>query len=109
MPAWIRRGAPWESGVPASLSDCVGFRVDTPFGAIGLVEELRLHEGRVAELVVRAGKRGSRLLSFPASDVTQVVLEDRRVTLRASFHLAASEELSDGAGPTARPAFSADS
>ena len=78
--------------VAANLADCVGFRVDTPFGAIGLVEELRRRDGHVVEVVVRAGRHGSRLLIFPASDVTQVIPADRRVTLGAPLHLAASEE-----------------
>ncbi len=109
MAAQIRSASAVQSDVAASLPGCVGFRVDTPCGTIGLVEELRLHNGRVAELVVRAGKRGSRLLIFPASDITQVVPADRLVTLRPSFHLEASEALPDRAGPAVSAASSADS
>jgi len=72
-----------------------------------LVEELRRHNGRVAELVVRAGRQGSRLLIFPASDITEVVPANRLVTLRPSF-LEASEALSDRTGPAVSPASSAD-
>jgi hypothetical protein len=108
MAVQMRSALPNDGGV-ARLPDCLGFRVDTPFGTVGLVEELRRHNGRVAELVVRAGKEGSRLLIFPASDITQVVPATRRVTLRPSFHLVAVEVLSDTARPAATPASSADS
>jgi hypothetical protein len=96
-------GSLGESDVVAGLPDCVGFRVDTPFGTIGVVEEFRRQEGRVVELVVRAGKHGSRLLIFPASDISQVIPDDRRVTLRAPFHLAGSEALSAPARHAADP------
>jgi hypothetical protein len=102
-------GSPTESGIAERLPDCVGFRVDTALGPIGVVEELRRQESRISELVVRAGKRGSRLLIFPASDITQVLPANRRVTLRPSFHLAASEALSDRARARRKPGLSADS
>ena len=65
MPTQRGNGSLTESAVVAGFPDCVGFRVDTSLGPIGVVEELRRHEGRISELVVRAGKQGSRLLIFP--------------------------------------------
>ena len=97
-------GSSTESAVVASSPDCVGFRVDTSLGPIGVVEELRRHEGRISELVVRAGKQGSRLLIFPAADITRIVQAERRVTLRLPFHLTSSEALSAPAGHAATPA-----
>jgi hypothetical protein len=97
-------GSPTESAVVASSPDCVGFRVDTSLGPIGVVEELRRNEGRISELVVRAGKQGSRLLIFPAADITRIVHAERRVTLRLPFHLTSSEALSAPAGHAATPA-----
>jgi hypothetical protein len=102
-------GSPTESAVVASFPDCVGFRVDTSLGPIGVVEEFRRHEGRISEFAVRAGKQGSRLLIFPASDISQVIPGDRRVTLRPEFHLTSSEALSASAGHAATSASRADS
>jgi len=86
------------------LSDCVGFRVETSRGPLGVVAELRRRGDHVSELVVRAGKQGLRLLIFPASDITQVIPAERRITLRFPFHLTTSEELSGRAGRAADPA-----
>lgn len=94
-----------DSGVAANLPDYIGFRVDSPCGRVGVVEELRRHEGDASQLVVRAGKHGLRLLIFPVSDIVQVVPADRRITLRSRFHLTTSEALSGRAGQATSPAL----
>jgi hypothetical protein len=83
----------------------VGFRVETSQGLLGVVEELRWHGDRAGDLVVRAGKKGRRLLILPLEDVAEVVPGERRVILNVAFHLTTSEGLSADARPAACPAF----
>ena len=87
----------------ASLSKCLGFRVETHQGTLGVVEELRSDDDRAYDLVVRAGKQGARLLILPVDDVAEIVAGERRVILRLPFHLTNSEGLSARARPAAGP------
>jgi len=89
-----RRTAPRRVRFGARLSKCVGFRVETSQGPLGVVEELRCHGDRDCDLVVRAGRQGARLLIFPVEDIAEVVPDERRVILRLVFHLTTSEGLS---------------
>jgi hypothetical protein len=98
-----RRTAPLREPLGGCLSKCVGFRVETSQGLLGVVEELRWHEDRAGDLVVRAGKKGRRLLILPTEDVAEVVPDERRVVLALAFHLTTSEGLSAGAQPAAAP------
>jgi hypothetical protein len=99
-----RRTAPLRERLGGRLSECVGFRVETSQGLLGVVEELRWHGDRACDLVVRAGKKGRRLLILPLEDVAEVVPGERRVLLNVAFHLTSSERLSAGAQPAACPA-----
>jgi hypothetical protein len=98
-----RRTAPRRERIGGRVSDCVGFRVETSQGLLGVVEELRWHEDRACDLVVRAGKQGRRLLILPTEDVAEVVPDERRVILGLAFHLTTSEGLSAGAQQAAAP------
>ena len=93
--------APPRERLDSRLSECVGFRVETAQGLLGVVEELRWRGDRACDLVVRAGKQGRRLLILPLEDVAEVVLGERRVILGLAFHLTTSEGLSAGAQPAA--------
>src|SRR5206468_12847665 len=87
-----RRNSTTERGrLDGRLSECVGFRVETSQGLLGVVEELRWRGDRACDLVVRAGKQGRRLLILPLEDVAEVVPGERRVILGLAFHLTTSE------------------
>jgi hypothetical protein len=94
-----RRTAPLREPLGGYLSECVGFLVQTSQGLLGVVEEIRWHGDRAGDLVVRAGKKGRRLLILPLEDVAEVVPGERRVILGLAFHLTTSEGLSAGAQP----------
>ena len=100
-----RRTAPLRERLGGRLSECVGFRVETSQGLLGLVDELRWHGDLACDLVVRAGKKGRRLLILPLDDVAEIVPGERRLILDLAFHLTTSEGLSAGARPAACPAF----
>jgi hypothetical protein len=85
------------------LRECVGFRVETPAGQLGIVEALRSESGRGQELVVRAGKHGTRFLILLADDVAEVVPDEHRVVVCSEFHLLSSEGLSARARQAATP------
>lgn len=77
----FRTGAHRES----RLSGCKGFRVDSPEGEIGTVEEVRFVRaaGRPAELVVRDRAFASpRLVTIPIEDVHRIIPSEGRVVLR---------------------------
>jgi hypothetical protein len=104
MPAKKRSRSHCGSGAADGLPDWVGYRVETSHGPLRVVAELCPHGDWVSELVVRAGKQGSRLLILPASDITKVIPAERRITLRSRFHLTTSEGLSRSAGRAETPA-----
>jgi hypothetical protein len=86
----------------APLPRCIGFRVETSHGALGIVEEVRANrEG--GELVVRAGRQGTRLLILPTNAVANVLPTEHRVFLHRGFNVIGSEELSARARPAAVP------
>ena len=88
----------------ARLIRCIGFRVDSSDGVLGILEEVRdIRGGDDGELVVRAGKRGALLLVVPTRDVTSVLPTQHRVVLRSRFDVVSSEELSACARPAAVP------
>ncbi len=82
-----------------SLAQSQGFRVDSAGGRVGTVEAVRLRPGSgyPVELAVRAGRLGRRRLIVPTGEVTAVCPDERRLTLRMPFTIAASE-------PRVRPA-----
>ena len=60
-----------------------GFRVDTPSGRLGIVEEVRFRSrhDRPDELVVRGGIFGRRVVNVPVAQVEQVEPRTRRIAL----------------------------
>jgi hypothetical protein len=97
------RTEPLRERLGGHLSECVGFRVETSQGLLGVVEELRWHGDRACDLVVRAGKQGRRLLILPTEDVAEVVPGERRAILDVAFHLTTSEGLSADAQQAEAP------
>jgi hypothetical protein len=87
----------------ARLPRCIGFRVETSDGALGVVEEVRSNRDGGVDLVVRAGRHGTRLLILPTDDVVNVLRTEHRVVLRRGFKVISSEELSARARPAAVP------
>jgi hypothetical protein len=87
----------------ARLLRCIGFRVETSHGALGIVEEVRSNRDRGDDLVVRAGRRSARLLILPTNDVARVLPNEHRLVLRRGFNVISSEELSARARPAAVP------
>jgi hypothetical protein len=57
------------------IAGCEGYRVDTPGGRLGYVEDVRRDpkSGRPAALVVRAGMRGTHLLDVPVERIRDVL------------------------------------
>jgi len=74
------------------LHHCEGFRVDGVEGRIGVVEEVRDESGD-AQLAVRAGLLGRRVLLIPASEVVEIVPRAMRIWLRSPITVAATEPL----------------
>ena len=72
-----------------------GFRVDSPSGRVGFVEELRFGSSmqRPDALAVRAGLFGRVLLIIPVEQVAQILPQERRILLRASPRPTATERL----------------
>jgi hypothetical protein len=68
------------------LCRCRGFRVDSPAGCIGRVEDVRFGSrlDRPDLLLVRSGLLAKRLLSVPVSEVEQVVPLQLRLSLRSA-------------------------
>jgi hypothetical protein len=72
-----------------------GFRVDSPDGRVGFVEELRFGSSteRPDALAVRAGLFGRLLLIVPIDQVEKILPDERRIVLRASPRPTAIERL----------------
>ena len=67
------------------LAHCEGYRVESPAGGVGLVEEvIPPSDDRPGLLVVRGGLLGRRLLLVPTSDVAVVVPRALRLFLRSA-------------------------
>lgn len=72
------------------LAHCEGYRVDSPGGRVGLVEEVRRVDGdeRPESLAVLAGMYGRRRLLIPVSEIDAIVPYEQRVFLRPSASIA---------------------
>jgi hypothetical protein len=86
-----------NSALPRDLARCEGFRVDSSDGYVGVVEALRYspstrwdHPG---ELAVYAGRSSETLLIIPLAEVEEVCFAERRVVLRPSPRIAATERV----------------
>jgi hypothetical protein len=76
------------------LAHCEGYRVESPGGRVGLVEEVRGGEqGGTRSLAVLAGMRGLRRLIIPISEVDDIVPHAQRIVLRPGASIAASERV----------------
>jgi hypothetical protein len=76
------------------LEHCEGYRVESPGGCVGLVEEVRGGEqGGTRSLAVLAGMRGLRRLIIPISEVDDIVPRAQRIVLRPGARIAASERV----------------
>jgi hypothetical protein len=75
------------------LAHCQGFRVDSPGGRLGFVDEVRAgrEDDGGALLVVRAGLLGRRLLVIPTRDAAFIVPQVKRIWLRSTFTLVSTE------------------
>ena len=77
------------------IARCEGFRVVSPDGRIGTVEEVRYGPSRrwdsPTELAVLAGRGGRRRLIVPVDDVAAVVPEQRVVMLHSSPRVVSTE------------------
>ena len=78
------------------LRECEGFRVDSPDGRVGIVEEVRFDSpaAHPEAVVVRAGFFGRRVLVFAIADVKEILPREMRLVLRASPHLLSTESAS---------------
>jgi hypothetical protein len=84
------------ASLPA-LARCEGFRVDSRDGYVGVVDALRYSPStrwdHPSELAVYAGRSSATLLIIPSSEVEGVCLAERRVLLRPSPKIAATERM----------------
>jgi hypothetical protein len=66
------------------LRECHGFRVDSPRGRIGLVEDVLFDDReRVSALRIAAGMTGRRMLVIDANDVACIYPSERRLRMHA--------------------------
>ncbi len=67
------------------LCRCEGFRVESPEGRVGVVEEVRFESRHDCPdvIVVRGGLFGARQLLVPVANVDEVVPREEKVVLRA--------------------------
>jgi hypothetical protein len=65
------------------LHRCEGFRVDSPTGRVGIVEELRFSTNaeRPDLLAIRTGWLRRRLFVVPVERVDEILPRERRITL----------------------------
>jgi hypothetical protein len=68
------------------LCRCQGFRVDSPEGRVGFVEEVRFRSrvDRPDALAVRAGLLGRHLLIVPVDEVADIAPREERIVLRSA-------------------------
>lgn len=75
-----------------ALGSCEDFLVDSPAGRVGYVAEVRYASaGEPQALAVRAGRASNRLLIIPVSQLAALFVSRRRVLLRSSPHITATE------------------
>lgn len=94
------RAAPEREPLSAYwLRHCQGFRVDSPDGRIGTVDDVRFETPpeEPQALAVRVGLFGKRLLIVPVSEVKAILPRQERVVLPASPRLLATEAGAAGA------------
>jgi len=80
------------------LAHCEGYRVDSPGGRVGLVEEVRCADGgeRPESLAVLAGMRGRRRLIIPVSEIGEIVPYAQRVFLKSNARIVGTESRDAG-------------
>src|SRR5215831_343675 len=68
------------------LRRCEGFRVDSPHGRVGFVEELRYLSrlDRPDAIAVRAGLLGRLLLIVPVAEIEEIRPSEKRIVLQHS-------------------------
>ena len=68
------------------LHRCEGFRVDSPRGRLGIVEELRFHTNaeRPDSLAIRTGWLRRRLIVVPIEQVEEILPREQRIILGGS-------------------------
>lgn len=76
-----------SSSSPASnldlwLAPCEGFRVTSPEGRVGRLEDVFYEGDRPRLLAVRTRRVGRRLDLYPVEEIAEVRFEERRVLLR---------------------------
>jgi hypothetical protein len=64
------------------LAPCEGFRVTSPEGRVGTLQDVFYEGDRPRLLAVRAGRLGRRLDLYPVEEITEVRFEERSVHLR---------------------------
>ena len=64
------------------LAPCEGFRVTSPEGRVGTLEDVFYVGDRPRLLAVRSGRMGRRLDLYPVEEITEVRFEKRQVLLR---------------------------
>jgi hypothetical protein len=79
------------------LRRCEGFRVDSPQGRVGFVEEVRYAPrcDRPDLIAVRVGLLGRLLLIVPVEEVAEILPSEERVVLHRSPRPTATERLRD--------------
>jgi hypothetical protein len=89
------RGA--ASDVDYWLRRCEGFRVDSPQGRVGFVEEVRYASrcDRPDVIAVRVGLLGRLLLVVPVGEIGEILPKEERIVLHRSPRPTATERLQD--------------
>jgi len=79
------------------LRRCEGFRVDSPQGRVGFVEEVRYASrcDRPDMIAVRVGLLGRLLLIVPVGEVAEILPREERIILPRSPRPTATERLRD--------------
>jgi hypothetical protein len=70
------------SDLESWLAPCEGFRVESPEGHLGTLEDVFYSGDRPRLLAVRVGRLGRRLELYPVEEIAEVRFEQRRVLLR---------------------------
>lgn len=75
------------------LAHCEGYRVESPGGRVGIVEDVRHAEGaeRAESLAVLAGMFGRRRLIIDVRDVSAIVPYEQCVLLKADAKIVGTE------------------
>jgi hypothetical protein len=97
MAAGPQRPRDAASSFDYRLRRCEGFRVDSPQGRVGFVEEVRYASrcDRPDLIAVRVGLLGRLLLILPVEEVAEILPRAERIVLRRSPRPTATERLQD--------------